>query len=295
MKELDGASTEDLWYTDPIDIYSLSDINMSKAGYMKLKWTSDDNLFLFDYTENLVNEMWILARLYKFAPKTETVLFSNDEQTIKLKESVKRTLEFEATDINENLTEVLTVAMAHQYFYVNDIQFVAEEEIEIVHKSNLVDVKAILTQTNVIGLNTIGLTEPENDFTMNYVINPVQLGYVPTATGNTLNLGEWVTDSNGNNWIIDFDGRAKQWTGAKPLYEDFDGITVNYVTPTNTLPSSEIDEGISVFLNGQKLNYSGGTSAGKPKEYGVDLGTNRIYFYDTLSSTDLVEVYITNY
>ena len=151
-------------YSDPIDVYDLSDLEMAAKGYVKLKWTSDDNLFLFDYEDDTINQMWIKARLYKYAPKTEAVLFSNGEQTIKLKESVKRTLEFEATDINENLTEVLTVAMAHQYFYINDVQYVAEEEIEITHKSNLADVKAVLTQTNVIGLNTIGLIEPDRDW-----------------------------------------------------------------------------------------------------------------------------------
>lgn len=43
-------------------------------------------------------------------------------------------------------------------------------------------------------------------------LNPI--GFVPTATGNTQNYSEFVTDPNGDKWYIDWQGRGYKFPGA---------------------------------------------------------------------------------
>ena len=40
------------------------------------------------------------------------------------------------------------------------------------------------------------------------VNNLVSIGFIPSATGNTTNLNEFVTDPSGNKWFIDYSGDA---------------------------------------------------------------------------------------
>lgn len=51
-----------------------------------------------------------------------------------------------------------------------------------------------------------------NDF-VGLRVNNVDLGYIPMLTGNVSNLNEYVTDSAGDQWIIDVLGNAKKLAG----------------------------------------------------------------------------------
>ena len=57
--------------------------------------------------------------------------------------------------------------------------------------------------------NCIDLTfAPEQPFPLMFEIEPNQLNYIPTPSGNTQNLNKVVTAADGSVWLIDFMGRA---------------------------------------------------------------------------------------
>lgn len=58
----------------------------------------------------------------------------------------------------------------------------------------------------------IGLTNANGDqrYTQYVEVNLTPIAYVPTATGNTQNLSEFVTDPAGDIWYIDWQGNAQQ-------------------------------------------------------------------------------------
>lgn len=61
----------------------------------------------------------------------------------------------------------------------------------------------------------IGLTNSAGDqrYAQYVEIDLTPIGFVPTSTGNTTNYSEFVTDPNGDQWYIDWQGRATQLTG----------------------------------------------------------------------------------
>ena len=56
--------------------------------------------------------------------------------------------------------------------------------------------------------NCLDISAPEQEFPLMFEIEPVQLNYIPTPSGNTQNLNKVVTAADGSVWLIDFMGRA---------------------------------------------------------------------------------------
>lgn len=92
------------------------------------------------------------------------------------------------------------------------------------------------------------------------VINPTPLGSVPPATGNTTNLNQLVTGSDGNNYFIDYEGRAlelRKFPKFKEVFTDAGGdFTGNTITVTETLPASNDD--YIVLFDGVQIQHTAG-------------------------------------
>lgn len=287
----------DTYKSELINVYDLTDIKLEKLGYLKLSWTNEDNKYLYDYRTNILNEAYILGRMYEYEPKITQNIFTNDEETINQKSTVQRTLKLQLTKINPKIAEMVSVAMSHEYFFINEAQFVLEDSPEISNYSNYTDLSATLTQSNVIGLNTYGFEYPPTNTENNncyIMINPIPISYIPSATGNTENLNEFVIASNGTRWFIDINGLARQFPIFPHHRQLITGQTHDWVSPLYTIPTTDVHEKYHVFLNGSKLKYSG-VSATNKASYGIDYTTNKLYFHRTLVTTDEIEIFVNNY
>jgi hypothetical protein len=78
-------------------------------------------------------------------------------------------------------------------------------------------------------------------------VNNTPIGYVPTASGNTLNLNEFVIDSNGDNWFIDEFGDAvklKEPTGVGSII-----VRKNSGANVGTRPRLNFIEGANITID----------------------------------------------
>lgn len=147
---------DDDWRSERIKIIDEDD------DYTLLEWFNLDattaranNNFEMDYSTGITPFMRIICEFKDYEPKSEISVYENLDETTKLKEKVQRTIELKTDAIPRYLAEKLVVATAHDNFYVNEVSFIREEKAEISKfESNLTGFSAVLTQQNVIGLNT---------------------------------------------------------------------------------------------------------------------------------------------
>ncbi len=132
------------------------------SSYSLLQWFNLDattaranNNFEMDYSTGIVPFMRRRIVLKDYEPKTEISVYENLSETTKLKEKVQRTLEMKTDTVPRYMAEKLVIATAHDNFYINQVSFIREDKPETeMLESNMAQFSAVLTQQNVIGLNT---------------------------------------------------------------------------------------------------------------------------------------------
>ena len=149
-------SGDDDWRSEPFKIIE-DDSHMYLLEWYNYDATTGraNNNFEMDYSTDIVPFMRILGVFKDYGPKVEISVYDNLDEATKLKERVQRTLAFKTDSIPRYIAEKLVIASAHDFFCVNKVAFVREEEPEVGPlDSNMTQFSAILTQQNVIGLNT---------------------------------------------------------------------------------------------------------------------------------------------
>jgi hypothetical protein len=108
-----------------------------------------------DYSTGIVHQMWIDAELVAATPGGEISIFLNQGRATKLKEIVRRVANLECR-VPHYIAEQLTLAMAHDRFYVNEIEYTNDKKApyDRMGNSNLFAFTAELTQRNAVGINT---------------------------------------------------------------------------------------------------------------------------------------------
>jgi len=126
-----------------------------ETNFYKLNWFNTENSFLTDYSTGLVNEMLVEAKMSMVDHGGESSIYSNQGIETKLKEIVYRNFTFEC-DVPNYIGEQLTLAMAHDKFFINEIEFVVAKKPTSQQngKSNIYSFKAEVRQKTVIGINT---------------------------------------------------------------------------------------------------------------------------------------------
>lgn len=150
------VSVDKPWQSEPIQIIE-DDSHMYLLEWYNYDVTTGraNNNFEMDYSTGIVPFMRILGVFKEYSPKVEISVYDNLSEATKLKERVQRTLAFKTDSIPRYIAEKLTIATAHDMFCINQVAFVREEEPEIEPlESNMTQFSAVLTQQNVIGLNT---------------------------------------------------------------------------------------------------------------------------------------------
>jgi|GEM_PF-6686406 len=108
-----------------------------------------------------------------------------------------------------------------------------------------------------------------NDF-VGLKVNNVDLGYIPMLTGNVSNLNEYVTDSAGDQWIIDVLGNAKKLAGGGGAPVNIiagTGINVTGSYPNITISNAYADP------TGKYVALTDADAAYNVNQTGVDLNT----------------------
>lgn len=154
-----ATSETSTFESEPINVES------DLTGLVKFQWFNFDaaganSNFEFDYSttdsQNYVNFAYVDGELLEYAPTGESTVFDNQNEVIKVKETLFRQLTFKSTEVPRYLAEKIVIALAHDKCLINDVEFVAKElpKIDLSGRTNLVNVTAELTQRNVLGLNT---------------------------------------------------------------------------------------------------------------------------------------------
>jgi hypothetical protein len=140
----------DTWMSEPIEV--ITDIDY----FLMLEWFNFDNAFDCEYSTGLTHFIRIEGILKDYEPGGEMSLYDNQGELTKLKEVVIRVLRLETGVIPDYLAEKIRVAMAHDKFFVNDIEYVSDSlpDITSLNFTNFKELAVSLVQRNVLGINT---------------------------------------------------------------------------------------------------------------------------------------------
>ena len=145
----DAAAHYQYWYSEPVELCTEDD------GLLMVEFFNVENAFEVDYTTNITHLLRVEGQLKEYKPGGESSVFDNQSEITKIKDEVKRMLIFKTEPIPAYLAEMLTVAMAHDKLFINEVEFVSESKSEFDNNSSNLGIFSVtLTQRNVIGLNT---------------------------------------------------------------------------------------------------------------------------------------------
>jgi len=144
----DGGSEVLSWRSEPVTV-------TDQPTFYKLNWFNSENNYLLDYSAGLVNECWIEGRMKRIPATVEKSIYSNQGEDTTLKSITKRMFQFDC-DVPEYLAEQLTLAMGHDRFYINDVEYIVTKPPTdpILGTSNICQFTCELQQKTIVGLNT---------------------------------------------------------------------------------------------------------------------------------------------
>jgi hypothetical protein len=147
--KLTFGSPADVYYSEPIEVTDESLINDN--DFLYLEWFGGQNTFDSFFNEGWIPFMWIDGMLKDYKPTGKASIFDNDGTPVKLREVVGRELTLNIDMIPRYLAEILTFAASHEYFYINEVQYVSTEKpnIKEIQGTNLVDFTLQLQQANL--------------------------------------------------------------------------------------------------------------------------------------------------
>ena len=155
-------SGDDDWVSEPISVLDADAVSANE--YYLIEWFNFDPTnygsttenFEMDYTTGIVPFMRLPLMFKDYEPQVEVSTYENLDEVVKLREKVKRALTMKTDIIPRYLAEKLTIATAHDVFSINDVVFIRKEEPKVSNFDgfNFVDFEAVLTQANVVGLNS---------------------------------------------------------------------------------------------------------------------------------------------
>lgn len=148
--KLDVESSAGIWLSEPCEILATKSDKI-----LQIEWLNFANNYEVDYSTGISFIARIRGTLKDYESGGDVEVFDNEEEVTKVKDEVKRVLTLSIDQIPRYLSEILIVAMSQDAFYVNEVEFVAEDHAEVENStSNLLTLKSNLTQRNVIGINT---------------------------------------------------------------------------------------------------------------------------------------------
>lgn len=157
----------EIWRSELIECSGIDD------DYLKIEWFNQENGFEMNYLSGIVPLMYVFGNMTYAAPGGESVVYDNQGNETKLKEIVQRTVSIECY-MQAHVAEQLTLAMAHDRFFINEVEFVSSKKPGFSQEgnSNIYKFTAELVQRNVVGLNThdVGF-DPDGGLIDDFIMN----------------------------------------------------------------------------------------------------------------------------
>jgi len=203
----------------------------SEDNYLLMQWTNSDpgnDTYEFDYNTTLaianVNYMRIKGEVMLSGYDGDTTVYGNQNETTKIKDVTIRKEKLITEVIPFSIFEIITIAMAHDAFVVNDLGYVVEDKPDLGEFGGAAELTAEMTLVSSEGLNSddVGFTCDNSTTAMNEIIPiiftdavgndsgtvtegyavsqvliKVSSGTVTTAVGNTVGGGEIVRQKTG--------------------------------------------------------------------------------------------------
>lgn len=150
---LTGATVDETWLSEPVELVT------DDGSYLQIEFFNLENAFRVYYVnptpaDRISHLIRLKGWLRKYKPAGDTSVYDNQDEVVKTKDEVKRMMTLETDAIPAYLAEMLVVAVAHDKFFVNEVEFVAEKKPEFdLGNGNLASLTCELTQRDVIGLN----------------------------------------------------------------------------------------------------------------------------------------------
>ena len=148
---------DDTWISENINVIE-SDIDQE---YLLQEWTNLDptnDSFEFDYTTTLaitnVNLMYVKGELLDYTAKSESTIYDNQNEIVKLKSNMYRVLNINLDILPRPVIEKIIIAMQHDVYQLNQVAYVAEEVPEVAMLGSWASLSAELTLVDSLGLNT---------------------------------------------------------------------------------------------------------------------------------------------
>jgi len=159
------------------DNYLSYKINQSKSGYISVtnsfqtfysehikivdsapilvQWFNFDDAFGWHKRDDMVNFMRFNGYLTGYQPKGSVKVYDNQEEEVKVKEVIYRTMKLTLDAVPQSVAEKLTIAQAHDLFVVNDVEYVCDAlpSIKPLGHINMYEVEMTLTEKEAIGIN----------------------------------------------------------------------------------------------------------------------------------------------
>jgi len=146
------STDTDYWESEWVHVLT----EITETHNLVLEWFNHENQFGMNYVESgMVNLLNVEAKFDYWQPTGDITVFDNLGEDVKLKEVVQRVMKFE-TEVPSFVAEILVLAMSHDRFFINDVQYVNGKKptIQQIGKSNVYKFEAELTQAVIVGINT---------------------------------------------------------------------------------------------------------------------------------------------
>jgi len=183
------TTEESTWQSEYVNIIA------SDTDYRLLQWTNldeDTDPFEFDYNTTYalanVNYMRILIEDLEYQSVGETDVYDNQNEKSILKSNQFAQILFKSGLIPRQIAQVISIAMAHDSFLVNEVAYVVEKIPEISTAGAWSIVSAPMVQNLNLGMNAHDLGFNCDTVAMSKIINIAKIA-IPGLDSAEVNLG----------------------------------------------------------------------------------------------------------
>lgn len=151
-----SQSLDDLYISEPIEVLTETEANTDTVKIQWFNYTYNNTVaFEMFYDTGIVPLIRLKANFFKYDSRGKAEVYENDGEPVKLKQTVQRIIEFETDAIPRYLVEMISIALAHDMFTVNEVAYISEKypSVDKVGKTNLFTLSTKIRQVNVLGIN----------------------------------------------------------------------------------------------------------------------------------------------